>query len=210
MKKRFGKFIAIEGLEGAGKSTAIEIVKNWLHCHGVSDVITTREPGGTPIAEKLRQIVKNCSDNEIMSPFSELLLMYAARVQLVTNVIQPALAKGTWVIGDRHELSTRAYQGGGRGISQESLQALYQLCLQNFKPDLTLYLDIPPSVGFERIQIRAYKDRIEQEDLSFFERVRNVYLSYVNKENSIFLIDASQPVEKVHSEMTKVLEQYML
>lgn len=204
------KFIVIEGLEGAGKSTAIAIVKNWLESQGISNsnIITTREPGGTPIAEQLRTLVKTVFETEVLVPESELLLMYAARVQLVRNVIQPALAKNIWVISDRHELSTRAYQGGGRGISADSLKMLHVLCLQDFKPDLTLYLDIPPSLGFERIQSRGHKDRIEQESLSFFERVRAVYQSYVSEENAIIEIDASQSIEKVHADIITVLEKY--
>ncbi len=204
------KFIVIEGLEGAGKSTAIAIVKNWLQSKGMSDIITTREPGGTPIAEKLRTLVKTVFEEEKLVSESELLLMYAARVQLVCNVIQPALSRGTWVIGDRHELSTRAYQGGGRGIAQSSLEMLYALCLKNFKPHLTLYLDISPSLGFERIQIRGHKDRIEQEDLSFFERVRAVYRSYVSEKDAIFEIDASQSMDKVHADIVTILEKHCL
>ncbi len=204
------KFIVIEGLEGAGKSTAISIVKNWLEKQGVHQIITTREPGGTPIAEKLRALVKAHEETETLLPLSELLLMYAARVQLVKHVIEPALANDTWVIGDRHELSTRAYQGGGRGISLQSLETLHSLCLQDFKPDLTLYLDIPPSIGFNRIKKRAYTDRIEQESLEFFERARAVYRMYVNENDAIIEVDASQPVKKVHADIEHILEKYCL
>jgi dTMP kinase len=133
--------------------------------------------------------LKTGCETEPLLPSSELLLMVAARVQLVKNVIQPALARGTWVIGDRHELSTRAYQGGGRGISAASLEMLYTLCLQDFKPDITLYMDIPPALGFERIQCRGYKDRIEQESLSFFERVRTVYRSYVDEKTGLAILE---------------------
>ncbi len=220
-----GKFIVLEGLEGAGKSTAMAVIENWLKNQGIPDVITTREPGGTPIAEELRRIVKtpsgetinyenkgnlNLKNLEILSPISELLLMYASRVQLVTNVIQPALQKNTWVIGDRHELSTRAYQGGGRGIPQATLEMLHILCLQNFKPDLTIYLDLSPSIGFERIKVRGYKDRIEQEELSFFERVREAYLSYIDEKNNIFLVDASQPIEQVNQDIIEILDENLL
>lgn len=204
------KFIVIEGLEGAGKSTAISVIKNWLQTKDIHQIITTREPGGTPIAEKLRAIVKAHEENEKLFSTSELLLMYAARVQLVKNVIEPALAQGVWVIGDRHELSTRAYQGGGRGISLETLETLHSLCLQGFKPHLTLYLDIPPSVGFQRIKRRAHTDRIEQESLDFFVRAREIYRSYVNEKDAIIEIDASQPVKKVHADIKSALEQYCL
>jgi dTMP kinase len=204
------KFIVIEGLEGAGKSTAISVVKNWLKKQGIEQVITTREPGGTPIAEKLRTIVKDHKEKEKLLPISELLLMYAARVQLVKNIIEPALAEDTWVIGDRHELSTRAYQGGGRGIPLESLEKLHSLCLQDFKPHLTLYLDIPPSLGFKRIKSRAYTDRIEQESLEFFERARSVYRSYLNEKEAIIEVNASQPIKKVHADIEFALEKYCL
>lgn len=110
-----GKFIVIEGLEGAGKSTAVSYVLDWLRSHGVAQLETTREPGGTPLAEKMRSIVKEVHD-EPLTIQAELLLMYAARVQLVENRIKPALAKGAWVVGDRHDLSSQAYQGGGRGL----------------------------------------------------------------------------------------------
>lgn len=208
MKK--AKFIVIEGLEGAGKSTAISVVKNWLQRQKIEQVITTREPGGTPIAEKLRAIVKANEETEKLFPVSELLLMYTARVQLVKNIIEPALAKDTWVIGDRHELSTRAYQGGGRGIPLQTLETLHSLCLQDFKPDLTLYLDIPPSLGFNRIKRRAYTDRIEQESLEFFERARKVYRSYISEKEAIIEIDASQPIKKVHVDIEFALEKYCL
>jgi dTMP kinase len=216
--KHSGKFIALEGLEGAGKSTAIATIVDWLKTRGVERVITTREPGGTDIAEKLRIILKtpariktadNQAEPEVFSPVSELLLMYAARVQLVSNIIQPALQEGAWVIGDRHELSTFAYQGGGRGVSQKNLLALHDLCLGEFKPDLTLYLDIPPKVGFQRIQSRGYKDRIEQEDLTFFERVRDVYLSYISEEKNVFQVDASLSLEKVHRDIIHILENML-
>lgn len=202
------KFIVIEGLEGAGKSTAIAVVKQWLQEQGITDVITTREPGGTPIAEKLREIIKTQINTEMLLPISELLLMYAARVQLVQQIIQPALARNTWVIGDRHELSTRAYQGGGRGIAPSTLQALYDMCLAPFKPDLTLYLDISPNLGLERVSLRGQKDRIEQEPLPFFERVRAVYIDAAQHDSSVVFIDASQAIAQVHTSIINVLMQY--
>lgn len=213
------KFIVIEGLEGAGKSTAVSVVKAWIEAHRSAKVLVTREPGGTPMAEKLRTLIKAPTEPEVEPEFivstTELLLMYAARVQLVENVIKPSLKQGVWVIGDRHELSTRAYQGGGRGINHKTLQTLSDICLDTFKPDITLYLDILPSVGFERIQVRGYKDRIEQEDLSFFERVRQGYLEAINEsmdkhaDKPICLIDASQKLEQVHADIIMALERYL-
>lgn len=205
-----GKFIVIEGLEGAGKSSAINVIKTWLQAHGIENVVTTREPGGTPIAETLRNILKSDHDNEIVYPTTELLLLYAARVQLVKNIIQPALIRGDWVIGDRHELSTRAYQGGGRGIPLSNLQTLYDLCLGDFKPDLTFYLDISPTIGLARVTSRGTpKDRIEKEAIAFFDRVRAVYRSYINPEHAIFEVDALQPMQHVQEAIIKILENYV-
>lgn len=206
-----GHFIVVEGLEGAGKSTAIAVVKDWLLSRSIpeNNIVLTREPGGTKIAEKIRELVKFKDQEESLDGMSELLLMIASRVQLVKQVIQPALSRGAWVISDRFELSTRAYQGGGRGISLNSLKKLHEICVDNFQPDLTLYLDIPPVVGFERIQARGYKDRIEQEDLAFFERVRKAYQECVlNSNNTIIEINAFQSIEQVHQDIIDCLERH--
>ncbi len=137
------KFIVIEGLEGAGKSSAVRYVTDYLHGHGVARIECTREPGGTPLAERMRAIVKEVHD-ERLTIEAELLLMYASRVQLVETRIKPALADGVWVVGDRHDLSSQAYQGGGRGIDANLIGAIKRAVLGDFKPDLTLYLDIDP------------------------------------------------------------------
>ena len=165
------KFLVIEGLEGAGKSTAVSTVINWLAEQGITDVITTREPGGTKLAEKMRAIVKDVDTEEPLTESAELMLMYAARAQLVENVIKPALAKGQWVVGDRHDLSSIAYQGGGRGFDIGVLNTLRQVAIGDFKPDMTLLLDIDPAVGLERAKVRGELDRIELEQLSFVERI---------------------------------------
>ena len=157
------KFIVIEGLEGAGKTSAQNTVLNVLHAHGVQDVVFTREPGGTPLAERLRDLIKQGAEDEKITDKAELLMLYAARVQLVENVIKPALARGCWVIGDRHDLSSQAYQGGGRGMDQQLMQSLRDTVLGSFRPDLTLYLDIPPEKGLARARQRGALDRIEQE-----------------------------------------------
>jgi thymidylate kinase (EC 2.7.4.9) len=136
------KFIVIEGLEGAGKTTAREAVVAVLHEQGIEDVVFTREPGGTPLAEQLRVLVKQGIDGEQVSDKAELLMLYAARVQLVENVIKPALARGAWVVGDRHDLSSQAYQGGGRGLDTQLMTTLRDAVLGDFRPDLTLYLDV--------------------------------------------------------------------
>lgn len=138
-----GKFIVIEGLEGAGKSSTHQVVVNTLTEFGIHEVIFTREPGGTPLAEKLRYLIKHEAE-ELVTAKAELLMLYAARVQLVENVIKPALARGKWVVGDRHDLSSQAYQGGGRGLDRHLMTTLKNAVLGDFKPDFTLYLDIEP------------------------------------------------------------------
>ncbi len=161
-------FIVVEGLEGAGKSTAISQVKQVLHDAGIDDVITTREPGGTPLAEQLRTLVKQGHPDEPLTDKAELLMLYAARVQLVENVIKPALAAGQWVIGDRHDMSSQAYQGGGRGMDTALMESLKATVLGQFAPSLTLYMDIEPERGLARARGRGELDRIEQMQLDFF------------------------------------------
>lgn len=190
-------FIVIEGLEGAGKTTARDCLVEVLKHHGVSEVIFTREPGGTPLAEKLRTIVKHGIEGEPLTASAELMLLYAARVQLVENVIKPALNRGVWVIGDRHDLSSQAYQGGGRGLDKELMQYLRQAVLGDFKPDLTLYLDVTPEIGLQRAGARGELDRIEHESLTFFQRTRDRYLSLAKEDNSIITIDACQSLAQV-------------
>ena len=165
-----GKFIVVEGLEGAGKSSVIGLIVQALKDAG-KRVEQTREPGGTPMAEAIRECVKHDWD-ETVSEETELLLMYAARVQLLTNKILPSLDAGAWVVGDRHDLSSQAYQGGGRGVSEKTMTAISDIALKGFKPDLTLYLDVEPAVGLERARGRGELDRIEQAGLAFVERTR--------------------------------------
>lgn len=199
------KFIVIEGLEGAGKSTAISIVKNWLQARG-KEVVCTREPGGTPLAEKIRTLVKEVQQEQV-APATELLLMYASRVQLLANVIQPALQQGKWVLGDRHDLSSRAYQGGGRQLDEQLINSIRTAVLGNLRPDLTLYLDIDPAIGLERARQRGELDRIEQEQLAFFVRTRQKYLDIAASEPNIVVIDASQPLSQVQQAIINTLEQ---
>ncbi len=199
-----GKFIVIEGLEGAGKSTAIATVKQYLESRG-HQVVCTREPGGTPLAEQLRTLVKQADLQEQIAPETELLLMYASRVQLLTNVIRPALAAGNWVLADRHDLSSRAYQGGGRQLGDSLLDTLRTAVLGDTRPDLTLYLDIDPALGLARAASRGELDRIEQEQLSFFQRTRAKYLEIAAKEPNIVVIDAGQPLEQVQQALLRAL-----
>lgn len=193
------KYIVIEGLEGAGKTTARDVVVKTLKELGVSEMIFTREPGGTLLAEKLRSLVLDIRSvgDEVISDKAEVLMFYAARVQLVETVIKPALARGCWVIGDRHDLSTQAYQGGGRGIDQGMLATLRDAVLGDFRPDLTLYLDVTPEVGLKRARARGELDRIEQESLDFFNRTRARYLELAAQDASIRTVDATQPLDDV-------------
>lgn len=203
------KFIVIEGLEGAGKTTARDTVVATLHAQGINDIVFTREPGGTPLAEKLRDLIKQGIDGEVLTDKAEVLMLYAARVQLVENVIKPALARGSWVVGDRHDLSSQAYQGGGRGIDSQLMTSLRDTVLGEFRPDLTLYLDLPPTVGLARARARGELDRIEQESLAFFERTRARYLELAAADSSIKTIDASQPLEQVSESISRVLKQWL-
>lgn len=193
------KYIVIEGLEGAGKTTARDVVVETLKELGVGEMIFTREPGGTLLAEKLRSLVLDIRSvgDEVISDKAEVLMFYAARVQLVETVIKPALARGCWVIGDRHDLSTQAYQGGGRGIDQGMLATLRDAVLGDFRPDLTLYLDVTPEVGLKRARARGELDRIEQESLDFFNRTRARYLELAAQDASIRTVDATQPLDDV-------------
>ncbi|MFC5708397.1 dTMP kinase [Aeromonas eucrenophila] len=202
------KFIVIEGLEGAGKSSAVRYVTDYLHAHGIERIECTREPGGTPLAERMRAIVKEVHD-ERLTIEAELLLMYASRVQLVETRIKPALAEGIWVVGDRHDLSSQAYQGGGRGIDAKLIGAIKQAVLGDFKPDLTLYLDIDPAIGLQRARHRGELDRIELEQLGFFVRTRARYLEIAALDDSIKVIDAGQMPEQVKTAIEAALGHYL-
>ncbi|MGL5030337.1 MAG: dTMP kinase [Aeromonas sp.] len=202
------KFIVIEGLEGAGKSSAVRYVTEYLQQHGIDNIECTREPGGTVLAERMRSIVKEVHD-ERLTIEAELLLMYAARVQLVETRIKPALAAGIWVVGDRHDLSSQAYQGGGRGIDTKLIGTIKQAVLGNFKPDLTLYLDIDPAIGLQRARHRGELDRIELEQLSFFERTRARYLELAAHDNTINVIDGAQTPDQVKAAIEHSLAHYL-
>lgn len=199
------QFITIEGLEGAGKSSAIIYLKQLLTSIGITKVITTREPGGTHLGEAIRGWVKAHDKGERLMIKAELLLMYASRVQLVETLIKPALSVGSWVIADRFDLSTRAYQGGGRGIPDSVISQLYQLVLGDFVPDMTLYLDLNPSIGLKRLHSRGQLDRFEQEAVSFFHRARKKYLALAEQDARIFMVDASQPMVQVHQAIKQLL-----
>ena len=204
-------YIVIEGLEGAGKTTARDVVVETLKQCGIEEMIFTREPGGTQLAEKLRSLVLDIKSvgDEVITDKAEVMMFYAARVQLVETVIKPALARGCWVIGDRHDLSTKAYQGGGRGIEQHMLGTLRDAVLGDFRPNLTLYLDVTPEVGLKRARARGELDRIEQESLDFFNRTRARYRELAAEDPSIRTIDATQPLEDVMNDIRKTVTDWL-
>ncbi|MFP3014432.1 MAG: dTMP kinase [Arsenophonus sp.] len=203
-------YIVIEGLEGAGKTTAIKTIVEILNNVGITEIDFTREPGGTPLAEKLRQLIKHSILEEQITNKAELLILYAARIQLIENIIKPSLANGRWVIGDRHDLSSQAYQGGGRGLPSKLIESLRNNILGNFKPDLTLYLDIEPSLGLRRALYRDKPDRIEKESLLFFERVRQKYLELANEDNTIIIINANKSLNVVKKTIRNALSNWLI
>lgn len=201
-----GRFIVIEGVEGVGKSTNISLVGDLLREAG-REVVMTREPGGTGTGERIRQILLDRSETR-MSAMTELLLMFAARVQHVEEVIRPALARGAWVVSDRFTDSSYAYQGGGRELGHEVVARVEQLSLGGFRPDLVLLLDLDVSTGLDRATRDNEADRFESEQLAFFERVRAAFLARAVGPG-YRVIDASQPLEAVSSEIRRVIGEIL-
>ena len=197
-----GKFITLEGVDGAGKSTHLAYIADKIRARGV-ELAVTREPGGTPLGEKLRALLLN----DPMQPDTELMLMYAARAEHVAALIRPALARGAWVLSDRFADASYAYQCGGRGINAARLQALEDWTLAGFRPDLTLLFDVSAEVAeSRRAQARA-ADRFEQEQAAFFTRVREAYLQRAKAEpGRIHVIDASHSIESIRVELDRILE----
>ncbi|PPI88303.1 dTMP kinase [Candidatus Pantoea edessiphila] len=205
------KFIVVEGLENAGKTTACNIIIDILNKYGIKreKILLTREPGGTPIAESLRTIITNQKQQEHITKITELLVIYAARAQLLDNVIKPALKCGKWVISDRHNLSSHAYQGGGRQLNSDLIDELSYIVLGDFYPDITFYLDITPDICLQRLKIQGNLDRIEQESLDFFERTRNFYLKKIQQNDNIIFIDATQSLDRVVQNLKKYLLNWL-
>jgi dTMP kinase len=204
------KFIAIEGLEGAGKSTVIAAVKSFFDgLNGTQKAIFTREPGGTFLAEKIRGLLIEKFTQESLCSESELLLMYASRLQHVKKLIEPALDKGFWVISDRFNWSSMAYQGGGRSLSLEQVKRLDDVFLSACQPGLVLYLDVPPEVGLARIQVRQNIDRFEEEKVEFFNRAREIYLQLCQRNDHAIRIDAAQSEAQVEKDVLGALTHYL-
>ena len=203
-----GRFITLEGIEGVGKSTNLEFAAGVLRDAGL-DVLVTREPGGTPLAEAIRETLLRPSD-EAMPPTAELLLMFAARSVHLENRIRPALESGRWVLCDRFTDATFAYQGGGRGETREAIRWLQGLVQAGLQPDLTLLLDVPVEVGLARAGRRGAADRFEQEQAEFFERVRAAYLDLAAAEPGRFaVVDADRPLPSVQDELRRVLIKFI-
>jgi dTMP kinase len=201
-----GQFVTLEGIEGAGKSTLARFAAAWLEQRGVA-VLVTREPGGTPLAERVRQLVLE-PGSEPLSAVTETLLMFAARALHVDHVIRPALARGSWVVCDRFTDATRAYQGSGRGVDAQLIETLARGVHAGLAPDRTLLMDLPVAAGLARAKARAGAgDRFEAETVGFFERVRAGYLALARAEPSrIQVIDAGAPLAEVERQVIGALE----
>ncbi|MGM0783815.1 MAG: dTMP kinase [Pseudomonadota bacterium] len=207
-----GRFITLEGGEGVGKTTNLAWVETWLASRGV-EVVRTREPGGTPRAEAMRQLLLDPGSDEPLDDDAELLLVFAARAQHLARCIRPALARGAWVLCDRFTDATFAYQGGGRGIDAARIAELEAFVQQGLEPDLTLLLDMPVAAAQQRLQARldaggTGRDRFEQERGAFFEAVRNAYLARAAAAPQRFaVIDADAPLERVQAGLGEILHE---
>jgi dTMP kinase len=203
-----GLFITLEGPEGAGKSTNREYLAERLRAEGI-EVLLTREPGGTPLAERIREVLLTPGD-EVMNADTELLLVFAARAQHLAEVIRPALAKGVVVLCDRFTDSTYAYQGGGRGLSLERITTLETFVQGDLRPDLTLVFDLPVEVGLARASARGRLDRFELEGRVFFDAVRSAYLKRAEADPKRYrLVDAAQPLAQVQQSLDALLPQLL-
>lgn len=201
-----GRFITLEGGEGAGKSTNLEYIQRRLEAAGVL-LQVTREPGGTPLGEKVREVLLN-PEHVAMSSDAELLLMFAARAQHLHQVILPVLGKGSWVLCDRFTDATYAYQGGGRGIDAGRIRLLEDWVQQGFQPDMSLLFDLPVELGMKRAGKRGVLDRFEQEQKVFFEQVREAYLDRARQDPERFrIIDAGQELAAVQRQLDHVIEE---
>lgn len=203
-----GKFLTIEGTEGVGKTTNISFIEEWLNSHNIS-FVSTREPGGTPLAEEIREVLLSNREEQVCSK-AELLMMFAGRAQHIHQVIEPELAKGNWVLCDRFTDATYAYQGAGRQMGNELIASLETMVQGSMRPDLTLILDVPVELGLERAGKRSEPDRFECEKTDFFNRVRQAYLSMANKNPQRYkIIDASQTINLVQQQIADCLHNFL-
>lgn len=206
---RRGCFVTLEGIEGAGKSTQLAVVCQLLEARGLQ-VVRTREPGGVPIAERIRALLLDPA-NQGMAATAELLLLFAARAEHLERCIRPALAAGTWVVSDRFTDATYAYQGGGRGVDADRIAVLEGLIQGSLRPDLTLLLDLPAAEGLSRARQRSTADRFEAEALGFFERVRQAYLERAELEpGRVRRIDARDDLAIVSERVRGVVDGFVV
>ncbi|HEX7031117.1 MAG TPA: dTMP kinase [Gammaproteobacteria bacterium] len=204
-----GVFITVEGVEGAGKTTQLACLRDFLEAAG-KRVVMTREPGGTPFAEAVRELLLAPREEKVAAD-AELLLMFAARAAHLEERIRPALARGKWVVCDRFTDATYAYQGGGRGVPHERIRVLEDFVQRGLRPDMTLFLDAPVDIGLARARGRdETPDRFEREDVAFFERVRQVYHDRVAAEPGRFtVIDAARSVDEVRRDVEAALTRFL-
>ena len=203
-----GRFITIEGTEGVGKTTNIAFIKQWLDDNKIS-FVSTREPGGTPLAEEIRQLLLSNREEQVCSK-AELLMMFAGRAQHIDKVIEPELDKGHWVLCDRFTDATYAYQGAGREMGDELIASLETMVQGSMRPDLTLLLDVPVELGLERAGKRSQPDRFELEKTDFFNRVRQAYLTMAkNNPQRYKIIDAAQALEDVQQQIFNTLNNFL-
>ncbi|WP_328189082.1 dTMP kinase [Marinobacter sp. OP 3.4] len=201
-----GQFITFEGTEGVGKSTQLATAREALEAAG-KPVLVTREPGGTPMAEAIRELLLTPRD-EAVNDLTELLLMFAARAQHLHSLILPALEEGTWVLCDRFTDATYAYQGGGRGVPREQIATLEQLVQGDLRPDHIVLLDAPVEVGMARARSRSAPDRFEREKAAFFQRIRDCYLERAEQQPLRYhVLNAAQPLEEVSRQVATLISR---
>ncbi|SCK06682.1 dTMP kinase [Vogesella sp. LIG4] len=199
------RFITLEGLDGAGKSTHLNFIRHWLQQQDI-DAVFTREPGGTPLGEKLREILLDIDTDATLD--TETLLMFASRQELISTVIRPQLAAGNWVVSDRFTDATFAYQGGGRGVPADRIAVLENWVQQGLQPDLTILLDVPLEVARARLEGTRLPDRFEQEREDFHQRVRQMYLARAQANPQRFLVlDASSPIDYLQQRIAAALAE---
>jgi dTMP kinase len=207
VKDVIGKFISLEGVDGAGQTTHLEYLSDYLVKQNIT-VLVTREPGGTNAGEQLRSILLDAT--EPIEPLTELLMMFAARAEHVQKIIRPAIVAGTWVLCDRFTDATYAYQGGGRGIDSRHIEVLEHMTQGGLSPDLTFLLDLPVEIGLRRRRgLDRSRDRFESLDLEFKQRVRLAYLARSKTESRILCMDGTLPIETIQNEMGKKLGQLL-
>lgn len=206
MTEKVGKFITVEGIEGVGKSSNIDFLSDLVEREGY-EIVRTREPGGTPMAERIRNLLLEHGE-EALPDTAEMLLFFAARALHVNNTIRPALEAGKWVICDRFTDASRAYQGDGRGLDMDRINTLAEWVQNGLEPDITLLLDAPADIGMKRAKKRGATDRLESEKITFYERVREGYLRLARGEpNRFVVIDASQTLDQVKADIGETMQQ---